>query len=134
MRALWELIKQGEYDVVVSQVTFNEIYDNKNLSKVKTLIEFLNDISYERIDLNDEIEHIAEVIRESGIIPGEKQLNDRRHIGCALVSRADILISNNFKHLVNIQTILGVKKVAIVEGYGFIEIFTPLMLTSAGGK
>jgi len=132
--ALWADIKQGKYDVVISDVVLDEINDNKNLTKVKTLTSYLNEITFETILLNDEIEHIADQVKKLGLITGKKQLNDRRHIGCALVSRSDVLVSNNFKHLVNAQTIFGVKKVAIVEGYGFIEIFTPQMLLIAGGK
>ena len=82
--------------------------------------------------MSKEIEEIAEILKKSGLIPEAKQLNDRRHIGGTLVSRADILVSANYKHLLNIKTIMGVKKVALVEGYGFVEIYPPSVLIDKG--
>ena len=74
------------------------------------------------------------MVKQSGLITSEKQLNDRRHIGGALVSRADVLVSTNYKDLVNVRTVMGIKKIAIVEGYGFIEIFPPTMVIKEGEK
>ena len=132
--ALWDLIKQGEFDVVISEVTLNEITANKNLDKVRTLLAYINEITYESVSLDDEINHIADLVKQAGMIAADKHINDRRHIGCALVARADILVSTNYDDLVNMGTILGVRKIAMVEGYGFIEIFTPRMVLKKGGK
>ena len=131
---LWEMIKAGEFDVVVSSVTLDEINDIKNLDKIKILYDYLSEITFEKIMFNDEIEHIADIVKNSGLISSEKKLNDRRHIGGTLVSRADILVSTNYKDLVNATTALGVKKIALVEGYGFVEIYPPSMLINNGGK
>ena len=125
MLKLWEQIKHGEFDVVLSNVTLNEINAIKNVDKLNHLTDLLAEVSYEIIHTNDEVEHIADLIAKSGVLKEKKQRNDRLHIGCALVGRADVLLSNNFKHIVNAKTIMGVRKIAIVEGYGFIEIFTP---------
>ena len=132
--ALWDMIKAGEFDVVISEVTLIEISDNKNLEKVDILYSYLSEIFFEHIPMNDEIEHIAEIIKNSGLIVEDKQLNDRRHIGGTLVSRADILVSANYKHLVNVKTIMGVKKIALVEGYGFVEIYPPSVIIDKGDK
>ena len=132
--ALWEMIKMGEFYVVISEVALDELNDNKNFEKVRILSDYLNQITYETLPLDSEIEHIAELIKKSGLIPSDKKLNDRRHIAGALVSRSDILVSTNYKDLVNVNTVMGVKKIAIVEGYGAIEIFPPQMLIGRGEK
>ena len=132
--ALWGMIKAGEFDVVISEVVFKEITDNKNLDKVRTLFSYINEIAYEPLPLHIEIEQIADIVKKSGLITEDKHLNDRRHIGGTLISRADILVSANYKHLVNIKTIMGVKKMALVEGYGFVEIYPPSVLINQGGN
>jgi predicted nucleic acid-binding protein len=125
MRSLWEMVKQGEFEIVLSNVTLNEINATKNLEKLNQLQDALTEITYETIHTNEEIEHIADVIAKSGLLSSERKRNDRLHIGCALISRADILLSNNHDDIVSVNTIMGVRKIAIVEGYGFIEIFSP---------
>ena len=132
--ALWAMIKASEFYVIISEVTLDELNDNKNLEKVKILSNYLNQITYETLPLNSEIEYIADLIKQTGLIPSDKKLNDRRHIAGALVSRSDILVSTNYKDLVNITTVMGVKKIAIVEGYGTIDIYPPLMLINRGER
>jgi len=134
MQTLWGLIKQGIYDAVLSNVTLNEVNATKDLEKLARLQNYLTEIPYEVIHTDDEIEHIADVIFKSGLLISEKKRNDRLHIGCALVSRADILLSNNFDDIVNAKTIMGVRKIAIVEGYGFIEIFSPKQMKIPKGE
>ena len=133
MQAVWELIKEGEYDLVISNVVLNEIIATKDEKRRTLLLSFLSEVTYEFIRTNEEIEHIAEIIANSGMLVAEKHRNDRLHIGCALVARADMLVSNNFDHMVTAKTIMGVRKIAIVEGYGFMEIFSPNMILNDRG-
>jgi predicted nucleic acid-binding protein len=130
--ALWKMIKRGDYEVVLSRITLDEIYDNKNLEKVSTLARFLAEISYETLELDDDIRRIADLVKSNGVLVSDKHQNDRLHIGCAVVCCADILVSLNFKHLVNVKTVKGVRGIAISEGYGYIEIMPPVMLTEGG--
>ena len=47
--ALWEMIKAGEFHVVISEVALNEINDNKNQIKAKTLSNYLSEIKFEQL-------------------------------------------------------------------------------------
>jgi predicted nucleic acid-binding protein len=134
MLALWDKIKQGSYDVVISRVALNELRDNKNLEKVKILVGFLSEISYETIEVNDEIDRIADLVKNNGLLVSDKHRNDRLHIGCAVVYGCDILVSLNFKHLVNVRTIKGVRGIAGLGGYGHIDIVPPNMLIQEGDE
>jgi len=49
-----------------------------------------------------------------------------------LVSGCDILISWNFKHIVNARTIRGTKTTATENGYKDLMICTPTMLIEGG--
>ena len=62
----------------------------------------------------------------------DKHHNDRLHIGCAIVNGCDILISLNFKHLVNVRTARGIRAIASLGGYNSIEIAPPSMLIQEG--
>ena len=126
--ALWELIRKNEFEVVVSKVALDEIDDNKNQTKVNTQKTFLSEINFETMEVTNEIHHISDLIKKMGLLTSKKHLNDRLHIGCAMTYGADLLISWNYKDLVNQRTIDGVKRVAISEGYGYIDIVTPRKL------
>lgn len=57
-----------------------------------------------------------------------KSYDDCRHIAAAILAGCDFIISWNFKHIVNIKTIMGVKTVTTHEGYKDLMIYSPLAL------
>ena len=128
MQELWELIKSDEYSAVISDITLDEIRQNKNASKVETLLGYIADISYERISVNEETSKIAETVKQNGMITADKHYNDRLHIGCAIDSECDVMVSMNFKHLVNVATIRGVRAISILENNRSIDIVSPVSL------
>ena len=132
MLTLWKQIKQGRYDVVVSQVTLGELSSNLNTDKVKVLFEFLSDIVYDTVDVDTEAEKVAALVKTNGLLISDKCEADRLHIGCAVVHNCDVLVSFNFKHLVNVQTIKGVRAISNLCGYGNIDIMPAVMLIEKG--
>ena len=50
------------------------------------------------------------------------------HIGVAIANECDSIISWNFKHIVNVRTIRGVRTISNLEGYKMIEIWNPSVL------
>ena len=50
---------------------------------------------------------------------------DAQHIAMATIARADVLVSWNFKHIVDLQRIHGYNSVNLRKGYPMIEIGTP---------
>lgn len=76
---LWELFKQGQFELYLSHVTLDEI---------------------------DDCQHIAAAVE----------------YGC------DCIVSWNFKHIVNIRTIRGVRAITNLKGYKPIEILNPSVL------
>ena len=133
MRELWKLIKSGEYSAVISDVTLNEIHQNKNVNKVETLLNYIAEISFERTNINEEISRIAEIVKQNGLIAADKHYTDRLHIGCAINSECDVIVSMNFKHLVNVATIRGVRAISILESNRNIDIVSPISLVYQEG-
>jgi hypothetical protein len=114
-------VKKGEYKVVISNLTEGELL--KAPEKVRTLLNDLN-IDYEVLKLTDDTVYLAlEYIR--GNVVGQTSYDDCLHIAIATISRLDLLVSWNFKHIVNIKRIRGYNGINIKNGYPSIEIRSP---------
>ena len=55
-----------------------------------------------------------------------KYEDDARHVAACTVSRADLLVSWNFRHLVNVQRETAFNGVNLLQGYAAIRIVNPL--------
>lgn len=84
-------------------------------------------IDYTLVQIDDNIADIAQQIIEMGILT-QKSYDDCQHIGAAIVSECDCIISWNFKHIVNIKTIRGVRAITNLKGHKPIEILNPSVL------
>lgn len=54
-----------------------------------------------------------------------KYLLDGQHIAVATVQRVDVLVSWNFRHIVNLQRAQGYNSVNLRPGYPLLEIRSP---------
>lgn len=77
--------------------------------------------------MTDETIGLAEKIIDLGILK-RKSFEDCQHIAAAIISNCDIIISWNFKHIVNVNTIRGVKILTTMEGYKDLMIYPPSVL------
>ncbi|MCL2839940.1 MAG: PIN domain-containing protein [Defluviitaleaceae bacterium] len=127
---LWDEIKQGLYDVYISDVVIDEITSNAELKRAR-LFEYLTEIEYTLIDVNNEIRAYANKIVEAGIL-SNKHYNDCLHIASAVVNDCQLLLSWNFRHMVKIKTINGVRSISAALGYHGIDIYQPSALI--GGR
>jgi hypothetical protein len=58
-------------------------------------------------------------------VVGKTSRADCQHIAMATIYRADVLVSWNFKHIVNLERIRGYNSVNLRAGYQMTEIRTP---------
>ncbi|MCL2065633.1 MAG: PIN domain nuclease [Candidatus Cloacimonetes bacterium] len=123
---LWEDIKAGKYDIILSDVLFEEIRKCK-LPKRDVLYNFIDEISYTHIQNNELIEDMAEEIIRLGILTA-KSYDDCMHIGSGVYGECDCIVSWNFRHLVNYKTIKGVRIITSIFNYKNIEIMSPTMV------
>ena len=92
---------------------------------------------------------VLELIKEFGILQSDTKeiqelsqsyfsrkavaiVEDAIHIAVATVSGIDVLVSWNFKHIVNLKTKREVNAVNLLNGYGQLEIVEPSMLQANG--
>jgi hypothetical protein len=121
-KLFFEMVKQGKFKVILSDILTTELN-----GAPEDVLTFYKSI------LKSQIEYVAQT--EDSIQLGEKYLNegvvgktsrtDCRHIALATLVNADILVSWNFKHIVNITRIRGYNSVNIKNGHRVLEIRTP---------
>ena len=130
---LWNQIKNGAYEVLISELLLEELSNNPNEVIKNKLLGFLAEIDYEIVPITPDIEKLATKMILQGILT-KKNYADCLHIATALVSDCNLLISWNFKHLVNIKTISGVRAISNLEGYKSIDIVQPTLLVQEGDE
>lgn len=121
--ALWERLKTGRFDVYLSYLTIDEI-NECNDEKIVKLNNYLKQINYHILDVTNEAQRIADIIVNMKIL-SEKSIDDCTHIGVALSNQLDYIISWNFKHMVNVKTVNGVRAISILNGYKSIDLVSP---------
>ena len=80
--------------------------------------------------MEDEAKDLANAYIAAGIL-GKANLGDAMHVAVATVARADLIISWNFKHLVNYERINEYNGINSLNGYPSIAIYSPLEMTNA---
>ncbi len=123
---LWEKFKTGIYGIYLSQVDFTEM-DKCEEPKLSFLKEKLNEIDFEILEVKSSTQALAKEIINMGILTG-KSFDDCTHIAVAIENECDIIVSWNFKHMVNIKTINGVRAITILKNQKNINILNPLTL------
>jgi predicted nucleic acid-binding protein len=125
---LWELIKKGEFDVYISPFVMAEI-GRCVQPKLSFMTDKLNEIEYIILKEVDEIGQLANQYVKAGVL-STINFVDCQHIAYACVYNCDIIVSWNFKHMVNHKTINGVKAINTLMGYKEMLIYSPTILIS----
>ena len=121
-RILFNNIETQKYDIMYSSVTQDELLNAPE--QVKDLLESIPKFLIKRVDLTEEAVKLADTYISEGVI-GKTSREDCFHIALATINKADILVSWNFKHIVNIFRIRGYNAVNLKLGYSQIDIRSP---------
>lgn len=121
-RILFNRLIDREIIFVISDLLELELNEApKNVKRL--LLDFPKDC-FERIKLTYEAYLLADKYVEEKVV-GKTNIEDCRHIALATVNKVDVLISWNFKHIVNLDRINGYNSVNLRLGYPIIEIRSP---------
>jgi len=118
----FEKVFDSDLKLIYSDVAREEMTNAPQ--KVKDFVQSIPDKNILRTDITEEAILLAEKYLEEKVV-GKSSRADCYHIAIATVLKADILISWNFKHIVNIQKIRGYNAVNLMNGYQTIEIRNP---------
>ena len=119
---LVESFVTGERVLVLSSLTVQELATAP--PGVRKRLAAVPEAHIETLQLDTEAMQLAEQYVAAGVLPA-KMRADAQHIAIASVGRVDVLVSWNFKHIVNLKRIHGYNSVNLRKGYPMIEIRTP---------
>jgi len=119
-RGFWA--KLAEVEASTSDVVLDEIQRTPDESRHSLMLALLADTA--RITVSQEMHELADRYVQHGLF-GPGMFNDALHVAVAVLSRQDILLSWNFKHLVNRRKRAQVNEVNILLGLPTVEILSP---------
>ena len=119
---LFEKVKRGDVLCLYSELTVGELYSAPQ--KVRDFLAALPEENKEYAQITDEALRLARQYISEKVV-GETSFDDCVHIALATIHKADVLVSWNFKHIVNIYRIRGYNSVNIRQGYASLEIRSP---------
>lgn len=123
---LWKDICAGLYDVCISDLTNTEIAACPEPKKA-FMISKLAEIEYTELAQNSESSQLSDLYFSAGGLP-PKSKEDAQHIAIATVYDCDIILSWNFKHIVNLRAITAVEEINRQRHYKLIRILSPTMM------
>ena len=120
---LIDKFKRGEMIAVISELTTLELKDAPQ--EVQDILKEIPERKIEYVELTEEAVNLAGKYITEGVI-GRGKLVDAEHIAIATINRVDVLVSWNFRHIVNLRKIRGYNSVNLKYGYPLLEIRSPL--------
>lgn len=119
---LFEQVRSGRFTLLVSQTALEELIDAP--AEVRDVLTSMPEERLEVLDLSAEILALRDAYINHGVV-GPDSLLDAEHIATATIARADILVSWNFKHIVQFERIRGYNDVNLKQGFAAIAIHSP---------
>ena len=120
---LIEHARCGRLVLLVSDVVVREL--EKAPEFVHAILNTVPEFSIERIILDDEALDLRDAYLAANIL-GPKWLDDMSHVAIATVSRADAIVSWNFKHIVRLDKMKAYNQVNLLNNYGILTIISPM--------
>jgi hypothetical protein len=114
--------RRGDLTLVLSELTLRELEGAPD--GVRSLLASVPSGHIEVLAVTPEAEDLASAYIADGAI-GPGMHADALHIALATVGRVDVLVSWNFKHIVNLKRIHAYNAVNLKNGYPLLEIRTP---------
>ena len=121
-RRLIDAFVVGESTLVLSELTLRELESTPEV--VMQSLAQVPEAHIELISVSAEAGELAAAYVRDGAF-GENMRADALHIALAAVARVDVLVSWNFKHIVNLKRIHAYNAVNLRRGYPLLEIRTP---------
>jgi len=119
---LFGKFQRKEMIAVISEPTLRELLEAPK--EVQDVVRFLPEEATEIVPITEDATKLAQSYLAAGAVP-KNLFVDALHIAIATIQRVDVLVSWNFKHIVNLQRIRAYNSVNIREGYPPLEIRSP---------
>jgi len=121
----FEQVRQGVYDIFVSDIVFKEIA-RASEKKRELLFSLISEYQPEKLEINVAALQLVNQYLVQGVLPATAEA-DATHAAVATVYELEALISWNLKHLANLNKMTKINAVNLAEGYvKKLELITPL--------
>ena len=127
----FERVKDGDLIIIVSDILEAELFRAPEF--IKEVLKSIPEEYIEYARLTPEATELADKYIEAKVV-GKTSRADCQHIAIAKLTNADVLVSWNFKHIVNLDRIRGYNGINYQNGHKMIEIRTPKELTKYGNE
>jgi len=124
---LIQMFNRGDQVAVISEITRLEL--KKAPDDVQAVLNEIPKENIEDVELTEDAAELAKAYILGNVL-GENKIVDAQHIAIATVQNVDLIVSWNFKHIVNIDKIRGFNAENLKRGYSLMEIRSPLEVTS----
>jgi len=118
----FEQVEQGRFVVLLSPLTTGELQEAP--PEVRQVVTQLLPEQIERVPITEEVSELAQQYVDAGVL-GKASIDDATHVAAATVEGADLIVSWNFRHIVNFKRILGFNSVNTRCGYRSMVILSP---------
>ncbi|MFZ1983776.1 MAG: hypothetical protein WAU91_05135 [Desulfatitalea sp.] len=121
-RSFFSQVQAGKFSVILSEQTLREL--SRSPDSVQAVWQNLPSDLVEDVTIDDEIGELAYAYIVAKVL-GAASIGDALHVAAATVAGADLILSWNFKHIVNFNRIRGFNSVNIRMGYRAMTILSP---------
>jgi predicted nucleic acid-binding protein len=128
---LFERVKLGVIICVYSDLTESELLNAPE--RVREYFKALPKENMERIVVGDEMIALASKYIAENVV-GQTSFDDCLHIAAATIKKVDMLVSWNFKHIVNVYRIRGYNSINLRMNYISLEIRSPKEIIEYGNE
>ena len=122
-RAFFDRVKQGRFLVLTSELVVREL--GRAPDNVRAVFDTLPEGAVESVAISKDVTDLASAYIKAGAL-GEASRSDAIHVAAATIAGADLIVSWNFKHIVNFGRIKQFNGVSSLHGYAPIDIRSPL--------
>ncbi len=126
-RLFFNRIEKKNFDIYLSEVSHAEL--SVAPQKVRNVLKRIPLDCLIELQFTEEAKQVADIYIKDKVL-GIASLNDAYHIAIATVNRIDVVVSWNFKHIVNFNKIRLFNAVNLKLGYPAIDIRSPKELIS----
>ncbi len=118
--AFWA--RKSEFDLATSELARQELRQAPDPAQRRRLLGLLRGFTV--LTITEEMDQLVQRYVDEGVFTAAMR-NDAWHVAAAVISRQDVLLSWNFRHLVNRRRRAKINELNVAEGLPTIEILAP---------
>jgi len=122
-RKFLDMVKQERYILLLSKATYAELENAPPAAR--RVLTALPAESLEEVEIDAAVEELAKAYVAAGVLSPSDAV-DALHVAAATVAGADLILSWNFRHIVNYNRIQRFNSVNMANGYRPVDIRSPL--------